>query len=372
MKKLFLLFGISMLCFSLSAQTDGKKTLKFSETNHDFYSIKEAEGVVTHDLLVTNLGETDVKLIGFTSENPAVRYEWKQKVLKKYDKIHISVSLDPKGIRYSFKIPTSILTLVGKDTVKYDIRLSGYVVPTPTTKEELYGMQEGNLKYKNNTIDLKKMHRNEVRTDTIWFYNVWDSVMTFKPGSIPPAIKIIDLTKELQPKTEGYVVYSYSAAAKNDWGSVWDKFTIQTNDPQPKEHNNYKTFYVITDIYDDFGSWTKEQRLNAPHILVDSEEFNFGQCTIGDVINREFTIQNIGKSTLTIHKVKTSCGCTTSDLEKSTLEPGETTKIKARFNTYGKHGGQVKEIFVITNDPEQPKVTLKIMGKVLEKTKEQN
>ena len=92
------------------------------------------------------------------------------------------------------------------------------------------------------------MHRNEVYTDTIRFYNVWDSVMTFKSGSLPPAIKIVDLTREVQPRTEGYVVYSYSAAAKNDWGSVWDQFTLQTNDPLPKEHNNYKTFYIITDI----------------------------------------------------------------------------------------------------------------------------
>lgn len=372
MKKLFLLFGISVLFFSLSAQTDPKKSLKFSETSPDFYSIKEAEGIATHELLVTNLGENEVKLIGFTSENPAASYDWSQKTLKKYDKIRIKAKLNPKGMRYSFRIPTTILTLVGKDTIKYDIRLNGYVVPTPTTKEELYGMQEGNLKYKNNNVTFKSMHRNEVRTDTIWFYNVWDSVMTFKPGSLAPAIKIVDLTKEVQPKTEGYVVFSYSAAAKNDWGSVWDKFTLQTNDPLPKEHNNYKTFYIITDIYDDFDSWSKEQLQNAPHVLIDSEVYDFGQCYLGDVISHEFTLQNIGKSTLDIHKVKTSCGCTTSDLEKNSLKPGESTKIKARFNTYGKRGGQVKEIFVITNDPDQPKVTLKIKGKVLEKPKEQN
>ena len=139
MKHLFLILGISMLYFSLSAQTDEKKTLKFSETNPDFYNVQEIEGIATHDLLVTNLGENEVKLIGFTSENPAARYEWKQNVLKKYDKMHIKVLLDPKGMRYSFRIPTTILTLVGKDTVKYDIRLNGYVHPTPSPKEHPKG-----------------------------------------------------------------------------------------------------------------------------------------------------------------------------------------------------------------------------------------
>ncbi|MBO4281855.1 MAG: DUF1573 domain-containing protein [Bacteroidales bacterium] len=371
LQKALLLAGCIGMWAGVSAQQELKKPLKFSETNFDFYSIKEADGVVTHDFLVTNLGETDVKILSTTADNPAVRFEWSKSVLKKYDKVHMKAYLDPQNMRYSFRIPVQVVTLTGKkDTVSYSLRLGGYVVPTPTTKAELYSMQEGNLKYKNNTVSIRRMHRNEIKQDTIWFYNVWDSAMTFKPGTMPPAVKIIDLTPTVGPNEEGYVVFQYSAAAKNDWGSVWDKFTIVTNDPLPKDHHNSKTFYITADIYDDFASWSEEQLQNAPHILIDSEEYNFGQCIIGEVIEHEFTVKNIGKSPLVVHKVKTSCGCTTSNLEKETLLPGESTKIKAKFSTYGKHGGQVKDIYVITNDPDQPKVTLKIIGKVLDKPKE--
>lgn len=367
-----LLTGICLFCTSAFSQDTEHSILKFSETRHDFYSIKEADGTKSHDFLLTNVGDKKVRLLGYVSGNAAARCEWKQNVLKKNDSVRIRVILDPKGMKYSFRFPLTLTTLVEKDTIRYKIMLSGYVVPSLTAREEKYSMQEGNLKYRNNTLSFSPMHRNEVRTDTIWFLNVWDSTMRLSPGSLPPAIRIIDLTREVAPNAEGYVVFSYSAAAKNDWGNVWDKFTLQTNDPKPKERNNYKTFYIITDIYDDFSSWTGEQMKNAPHILVDSTTFDFGRCFIGDVINHEFILKNTGKSTLIIHKVKTSCGCTTSNLEKDSLAPGESTKIKARFNTYGKRGGQEKEIFVITNDPKQPKTTLKIKGKVLEKPKEQN
>jgi len=370
MKKLLAIIGLFCICWGINAQNDMKQTLKFSETNIDVYRINEAGGIVTRDILVTNLGDQEVRILSTDADNPAVKFEWDKKTLKKYDKIHFKVMMNPKGMRYQFRIPFTVVTLVKKDTVRYKMMLGGYVDPAPASKEEAYSMQEGNLKYKNNTVTFSRMHRDEIRTDTIWFYNVWDSVMTFKPGSIPPAIKIIDLTKNLQPNTEGYVVFSYNAATKNDWGFVWDKFTLLTNDPLPKDHHNSKSFYVNTDIFDNFGSWSEEQMRNAPHVLIDTEEYNFGECRIGDVINHDFTMTNIGKSPLVVHKIKTSCGCTTSNLEKDTLLPGESTKIKARFNTYGKRGGQAKEIFVITNDPDQPKVTMKIMGKVLDKPKE--
>lgn len=369
MKRLFFIITLCAGYIFASAQTNPNGQLKFSEMYYDFYTIHEKDGVVSHNFLITNLGEQEVKIISATSSNPALRLELERKSLKKYDKIRLKATLNPTGIRYSFRVPFTVTALCGKDTLKYDLKIGGYIQPAPTTKEEVYSMQEGNLKYKNNTVTIRTMHRNQVHIDTIWFYNVWDSVMTFRPGSIPSAVKILNLTRSLKPFEEGYVVFSFDASVKNDWGFVYDRFTLLTNDPEPKDHNNSKTFYINADIYDNFGSWTPEQMKNAPHILIDEEEFNFGQCTEGEYINHEFTITNIGKSPLVIHKVKTSCGCTTSDLEKDTLQPNESTKIKARFSTYGKKGGQVKEIYIITNDPDQPKVTLKIMGKVLEKPK---
>ena len=369
MKKLFAAITLCGLTLAAAAQPKGGE-LKFSETNIDVYNIRADGGIVTHDVLVTNLSENEVKVIATQADKPAVSFEWSKKNLKKYDKVHMKVILNPKDMQYQFRIPFTVTALSGKDTLRYKLMLGGYVNPEATTKDDRYGMQEGNLKYKDNSVTIARMHPKEVVIDTIWFYNVWDSVMTFRPGTIPPAIKIIDLTKSLNPKTEGFVVFSYSAEIKNDWGNVWDKFTLLTNDPKPADHHNSKSFYVIANIYDDFSTWSGKQLENAPHILIDAEEYNFGECIENDVINHDFTLKNIGKSPLVIHKVKTSCGCTTSKLEKDTIAPGESTKIKARFSTYGKRGGQSKEIYIITNDPDQPKVTLRIMGKVLDKPKQ--
>ena len=369
MKKLLFFIGFLGTCIALQAQSGTTQQLKFSATNVDVGSIVEDGGIVSRDVLVTNLCDNEVKILSTEADNKAAKFEWSRKSLKKYDRVHLKVSINPIGINYSFRIPFTVVTLCNKDTVRYKMMLGGYVNPKANTRDEEYRMQEGNLKYKDNSISFR-MHRNEVRIDTIWFFNVWDSVMTFKPGDIPPFIKIIYLTKELKPQTEGFVVFSYSAPIKNDWGFVFDKFTLLTNDPEPNDHHKSKTFYTLVDIYDDFASWSKEQLENAPRLLIDTEEYHFGQCQIGDVINHDFVLTNIGKSPLVIHKVKTSCGCTTSKLEKDTIAPGESTKLTARFSTYGKRGGQSKDIDIITNDPDQPKVTMRIMGHVQDKPKQ--
>ncbi len=366
MKKLLLIMGVFGLWGNLFAQGNSEKQLKINESTYDFYQIKEEKGIVRHDILLTNLGEKDVKILECTSKYAQLSFSWNKSTLKKHDIARLNVALNPKNMRYSFDFPAQLKVLENKDTVVYKLRLKGYVYPAPTTKEEEFSMQEGNLKYINNCTTLHRLTPNSVVTDTFRVYNVWDSVMTLQKGNAPACIKILYVTPKLQPKEEGIVVFSYDASVKHEWGNVYERFNISTNDPEPPSHKGTKSFYILGEIFDDFDSWTPEQLKNAPHVLVDQEEYNFGECAKGSEIKHDFTLTNIGKSDLVFHFIKTSCGCTTGKLEKDTLAPGESTKIKAIFNTGGKRGGQAKDIYLIVNDPEQPKITLRIVGTVKE------
>jgi hypothetical protein len=49
------------------------------------------------------------------------------------------------------------------------------------------------------------------------------------------------------------------------------------------------------------------------------------------------------------------------------IKPGKTTTIKTSFNSSGKPGKQNKTVTVITNDPDNANVTLRISGDVIKK-----
>jgi len=63
--------------------------------------------------------------------------------------------------------------------------------------------------------------------------------------------------------------------------------------------------------------------------------------------------------------VKTSCGCTTTALDKSILEPSDSVELQAVFDTAGYGGRTVtKGIYIHVNDADLPSLTLKMTGEV--------
>lgn len=355
------------LTVNIQAQNSPSQPVKFSEKSFDFYAVKEGGGNVSHTFYITNTAENEARIIhcGIDSQwKKNIRITWDKKPFGQYGRTGIHVTMNPKGLRNHIQIPVHCRVLSGKDTIKQKLLLKAYIQAIPTKIEDKYNMQEGHLKIENNTISFARMGRTETKRDTIMFYNVWDSVMTFKVGKLPESVKVEYLTPKVKPEKEGMMVISFHAEAVNDWGSVLEKFSIITNDPLSRNRNGRKNFFVLAEIYDDFRLWSSEQMENAPHILTEEEEYNFGNCTSGEEITHSFTVTNIGKSDLIIRKIKSSCGCTTSKLEKETIKPGESTFIKVTFNTYNKIGSQSKEIYVYTNDPQQPQTTLKITGHI--------
>src|ERR1700677_1861071 len=80
----------------------------------------------------------------------------------------------------------------------------------------------------------------------------------------------------------------------------------------------------------------------------------------------EFPFTNIGKKTVKIKEVKTSCGCTTATLDKDTYAPGEKGKITAIFDIGGRMGVQEKTIYVSTTDPKEPELVLNFKATIQE------
>ena len=82
------------------------------------------------------------------------------------------------------------------------------------------------------------------------------------------------------------------------------------------------------------------------------------------MIEHNFLIQNTGTADLEINKVQTTCGCTLAELEKSILQLGESTILKAKLTLAGRDGEIQKPIFIVSNDPENPNFHLVMKGRI--------
>ena len=156
------------------------------------------------------------------------------------------------------------------------------------------------------------------------------------------------------------IIINYDVAKRNDFGYVYDRILLNTNDSTQPE----KTLNVSLNIVEDFSKLTPEQLAKAPKIKFENTTYNFNTVKSGEKVECAFNFTNEGKSDLIIRKVKASCGCTATNPEKTVLKPGEGSKINATFNSTGREGKQYKSISVICNDPSNANVSLTLEGNV--------
>jgi hypothetical protein len=94
---------------------------------------------------------------------------------------------------------------------------------------------------------------------------------------------------------------------------------------------------------------TKINAATAPAMKFETDTHDFGKIKQGDKVTYEFKYVNTGKSPLIITDAYATCGCTTPEVAKEPVQPGETSTVKVTFNSAGKSGLQDKLITIVAN-----------------------
>lgn len=102
-----------------------------------------------------------------------------------------------------------------------------------------------------------------------------------------------------------------------------------------------------------------------PTIAVEGQTHDLGIIPMEVPAKDTFKLSNVGGETLLIEKVEASCGCTATDLETNSLNPGESTNLQITLDTSLKLGPVSKTIDVFSNDPKTPKLVLELKANVV-------
>ncbi len=93
----------------------------------------------------------------------------------------------------------------------------------------------------------------------------------------------------------------------------------------------------------------------APVIMIEPALQDLGNQP-QQLIDLAYTVKNTGTADLIIEKVSVSCACTTAELEKNTISPGESTELRVKFDpTEDNLYGEIQRIIYLrSNDPDKP------------------
>jgi hypothetical protein len=103
-----------------------------------------------------------------------------------------------------------------------------------------------------------------------------------------------------------------------------------------------------------------------PKLVVDKTTVDLGVIYNGTTKSARVVLKNIGKDTLRILGVTTSCGCTTARQPKAFLRTGESDAVEVDFNSTGFRGKFEKHVNIMTNDPASPTTYVTLVGDVVE------
>ncbi len=105
--------------------------------------------------------------------------------------------------------------------------------------------------------------------------------------------------------------------------------------------------------------------LAAPKLVLDPESWDFGRTLSSRLLEKQFTLKNVGDADLVIDKITTTCGCAAALLEDKTIKPGKSAVLKVTFETRGFVGRVERKVLLRTNDRERDPLEIKLQATVV-------
>jgi len=356
-----LLFIFSLLIFGISAKSQTATTkMQISATEHDFGTFKEEAGRQTFDFIVTNTGTDPLVIQNVVASCGCTTPEWTKQPIPAGAKGKVTAIYDPKDRPGPFSKTISVYANTNPSPVTLTIK--GEVIPHEKTIAELFTFAVDSLRFESNHLAFTNVKKTEKKMRVMQLINTSAKPVKVEFDAVPAHLTLKSNPETLKPGQKGMVEGTYDATKNAGWGNVSDMVKIKLNGVI--KENLY--YYVSANLVEDFSSLSKEELANAPVFKVESTTVDLGKIKGSTQNEVEFKFKNEGKNDLLIRFIRSTCGCTAVQQGNQGvgIKPGESSSIKAVFNSGSYSGKVTKAIYVYTNDPKNSEVVLMLTADV--------
>lgn len=346
MKKIFVTAAAIFVGVAALAQ------MQFAKTAHDFGQVPEAGGEITYGFEFTNIGKAPVIITDVKSSCGCTTPEWTKQPVPPGKKGTIKAVFDPKDRPGIFDKELTVST----NTEQVKLKISGEVLPKTKGTADLYPRVIGALRLKSLNLPFANIYSTATPTDSLPVINTGSSNLNLSFANVPAHITLTARPQTLKPNESGFIVCTYNAAKKNDWGYVTDKVKILLNGAENKGNE----ITVSASIGEDFSKLSAAELANAPVAQFAQRSIDLGSAKVGESKTFTISITNNGKSDLLLRKTSTNCDCITLAADNAkNVKAGQTVELKATFSAKAK-GKVNKNISIITNAPKQASTVVRV------------
>lgn len=351
---------VSALLIVFSFAGYAQETLEFRESTFDFGEIEELDGPVDHRFVFENKGLDPITIVGVKASCGCTTPDWSKTPVAPGESGFVMARYNPRNRPGAFRKSLRITTT--NPGVQKTLYIQGTVNPKPRTIADDLPTKLNGIRVQYRSFNLGKIKNKESLRKSFDVYNDSEGDIKFLADKLV-APKFIQLEYEpetLAPKEKGKIWVTYDPSQVPELGFNSTKIAVYTSE----EENNRKDFTVISTVEEYFPPMSDEELAKAPKLAFDKTGHNFGKMAKDASAETEFLLTNNGRESLNIRLAKSNCGCTLVDLEKEDIKPGETVKMKVKFDSKGRRGRQYKTVTVFSNDPTAPTQVLSLRAEV--------
>lgn len=354
---------IIVLLLPLALKASGN--ISWLETSHDFGTIAEKDGKVSHDFLFINNGDEDVVIKDVRSTCGCTATIGPTRPIAPGDTAKITATFNPAGRPGEFEM--FFVVLSNSTPRRTSLSITGLVIPEESTVSDQYPVSVGSMRLDTSIIPFGELTHGDTRVATIEAFNDSNDPVKFYAEDIPSPISLTPDKGIIHPKSRYTIKVKLDTKKIKLYGFNDLQFIMLA---EPLKPNSSATAGIATIeatavVYENFDKWSKHEKANAPVMKLNGDRVIFDDIdgTCRTAVTRKFTVTNCGRSTLKIYGVKPADNFISVKQDKESIKPDEELTIEISLIPY-KIPEKIlnSNIIIYSNDPEQPKTMLRVVG----------
>ncbi|MDR1340721.1 MAG: DUF1573 domain-containing protein [Prevotellaceae bacterium] len=324
--------GILLFVFSAGAQK-----IEFDETVHDFGTLQEELGSVTHAFKFKNTGDKPVVINNVQASCGCTTPGWTKEPVKPGETGEVLATYRTSAGPFD-----KVLTVKAGGLPNVILHIKGNVTKKPEDLTVTYPQTFGELRSKNKRdfSFLQISSKQTTPSQTIEIANAGESAVNVSFGTVPEYITVNAVPASLEPRQKGQIIISVNGEKRKKFGYSNDKITV-------KAGNGEESINVTSIVAEKI-----EQAEKYPASEVVSSAIDLGKSTENSA-SGVIEIKNIGNADLLIKSFSTDNDAFTLALKKDLkIKAGKTGTVKFSAKNL-KKGNNAAMIYLATNDPQK-------------------
>lgn len=284
--------------------------------------------------------------------------EYPKTVIGKGEKFQVKMTYDAKQLGH-FDKQAAIISNGTKKPVY--IRMKGVVLENYQDFSGDYPIEMGTMRIDQNELEFDNVNKGEMPIAQIHVLNNGTGMMRPNLMHLPSWLSATVSPEEIRPGRAATINVTLNSSKISDYGLTQASIYLAANPGDKATKENL--IGVSTVLLPSFAKMTSAQKQYAPKMYLSTNQVDI----VFDGKSKkktEIQISNIGRTPLSISSLQMFTQGLQISLGKSTLQTGESTKLKITAQRDELIKARTKpRVLMITNDPDQSKVVITINAK---------